>query len=195
MSIRGAGGGAFGAFIASVCCLLPLLLVFAGVGVAAGLVVSQYRPFFLLLGTLFVGLYIVLNLYVKVQGSCSFGEVIKKERRFVLTTIATFLFLLALVNLLVVPALGSMLAGEPEEPEAYPLKGVDLKISGMSCPSCADVLEEVLTGKAGVARAEVSYGEGSARVVFDPVQITVDEIIETLKPYRAEVISEWEVSS
>jgi len=80
MSARGIIGGAIGAIIASICYFLPLLLIFAGVSVAAGLVVSQYRPFFLLLGVLFVVFYILLNIYSKTQNSsCSFVEVSKKR--------------------------------------------------------------------------------------------------------------------
>jgi len=79
-----------------------------------------------------------------------------------------------------------------ENPETY--RTVELKITGMTCPGCADVLERLLIKKTGVVNADVDYESGYARVVFDPAQISVDEIVETLKPYEVEVISELEVN-
>ena len=195
MSARGIIGGAIGAIIASICYFLPLLLIFAGVSVAAGLVVSQYRPFFLLLGVLFVVFYILLNIYSKTQNSsCSFVEVSKKERKFVITTIFAFFTLFALINFLIIPMLDSTRGDKKvlENPETY--RTVELKITGMTCPGCADVLERLLIKKTGVVNADVDYESGYARVVFDPAQISVDEIVETLKPYEVEVISELEVN-
>ncbi|NOZ59759.1 MAG: hypothetical protein GXO66_09345 [Euryarchaeota archaeon] len=163
MSIRGAGGGAFGAFIGSACCLLPLLLVSAGVGIAAGLVVFQYRPFFLLLGTLFVVFYILLNLYIKAHVSCSLGEALREERRFVTTTIATFLLLLALVNFLAVPALGGRLAAETGEPGASAIDAAEAGAPEMGCPGCWEELEEVSPDD-GAAGAEAGYGKSGTEV-------------------------------
>ena len=197
MSLRGAGGGAIGALIASVCCLLPVLLLIAGVSVTAGLTVSKYRPFFLLLGVLFVVFYILVNLHSRAQVcACSFKEIFMKERRFVLTTSGAFLALFVVINILILPLLTGIMdaGGAANLGNESSIKGVELKISGMTCPSCADVIEEVLIKKAGVLRAEVSYEEGKAAVLFNPDKISVDEIIETIKPYKAEVISEWEVN-
>ena len=196
MSLRGAGGGAIGAFIASVCCVIPILILIAGLNVAAGLTVSQYRPFFLFLGVLFVAFYILVNLHSRVQiSTSSFREIFVRERGFVLTASGTFLGIFAAINVLIIPLLiGIVGADAAILVNERPISGVELKISGMTCPSCADVIEEVLIKKAGVLRAEVSYEEGKAAVLFNPDKISVDEIIETIKPYKAEVISEWEVN-
>ena len=194
MSLRGAGGGAIGALIASLCCLLPLLLLIAGVSVTAGLTVSQYRPFFLLLGVLFVVFYILVNLHYRARVcACSFREVFMRERGFVLATSGAFLVLFTVINILIVPLLTGAMGGVENQVDAQSLRGVELKISGMTCPSCAEVIEEMLGEEAGIVRAEVSYENAKAVVIFDPGKISVDDIVEKVKPYKAEVVSEWEV--
>jgi|Deesub1362B_J571_1020462.scaffolds.fasta_scaffold06839_2 hypothetical protein len=167
MSIkRGVAGGTIGTAIASICCLVPLLLLTAGVGVAASLVVSPYRPYFIMLGTAFVGLYIFLNIMGKASGcSSSFKEMFRSEKNFVFTTIATFAAGLLLVNLVVLPALGSEVTGKvaAKEYEASSLRGVEFKIAGMTCTSCADVLEDLLMKKEGVTSAYISYKKKGVR--------------------------------
>jgi cation-transporting ATPase V/Cu+-exporting ATPase len=52
----------------------------------------------------------------------------------------------------------------------------DFKVEGMTCGSCAARVQRVLGGQAGVARADVNFATGRARVVYDPAAVAVDEL-------------------
>jgi cation-transporting ATPase V len=52
----------------------------------------------------------------------------------------------------------------------------DFKVEGMTCGSCAARVQRVLGGQAGVARADVNFATGRARVVYDPAAVGVDEL-------------------
>lgn len=192
---EGVAGGATGAIIASICCIAPLILLIAGIGVTAGLVMSQYRPYFLLAGAAFVGLYIFIRLRKKARTcSCSYREMLGRESGFITTTLFAFLAGLLVINFVAIPLLGGAIAqGEPAATHSAELRGVELEITGMSCSGCATTIRELLMNKAGVVRAEISYEDGTGKVIFDPAIISVDEIIQTIKPYEAKMISEWEV--
>jgi len=56
-----------------------------------------------------------------------------------------------------------------------------IKVGGMSCQGCVKNITGVLSGMAGVTRAEVSLEEGEARVVFDPQTVTRDALVNAVE--------------
>ncbi|MCL4515718.1 MAG: heavy metal translocating P-type ATPase [Firmicutes bacterium] len=58
---------------------------------------------------------------------------------------------------------------------------VELKITGMSCASCANRIENGLTKAPGVTRAVVNLATEKATVEFDPETISVDALIKTVE--------------
>jgi copper chaperone CopZ len=67
------------------------------------------------------------------------------------------------------------------------MQSMTLEIDGMHCDGCARTIDHVLRRQPGVWEAEVSLDEGSARVLFDPEQVSVDQIAEAVRKagYRA----------
>lgn len=67
------------------------------------------------------------------------------------------------------------------------MKTVDLTIQGMHCEGCARTIETLLTTEPGVKAATVSYGSGSARVLFDPSGIDLPRLVKAVERagYRA----------
>lgn len=65
------------------------------------------------------------------------------------------------------------------------LRQATLKIDGMWCASCATGAEYALKDKVGVVDASVDYDSKSGRVIYDPLKISKDEIIQAVKPYVA----------
>ncbi len=55
-------------------------------------------------------------------------------------------------------------------------KKVELKISGMTCASCASTVEDALLGVEGVAGAQVNLGKETASVEYDPSKAKLSEM-------------------
>lgn len=53
------------------------------------------------------------------------------------------------------------------------MKTVTFKIEGMQCDACANRIKSLTEKLAGVQMAGVSFGQGEARILYDPQ--TVDE--------------------
>ena len=56
---------------------------------------------------------------------------------------------------------------------------IQLKITGMTCDSCAAHVKEALENAPGVQSAEVSYAEGSAQIAVE-VGTSPDALIATV---------------
>src|ERR1035437_5434036 len=55
-------------------------------------------------------------------------------------------------------------------------KKTELKISGMSCATCAITVEKSLAGLKGVSKAEVSSGTEIATVEYDPAKVSMADL-------------------
>ncbi len=67
------------------------------------------------------------------------------------------------------------------------LRQATLKIDGMFCVSCAIGAEYALKEKEGVIDASVDYYNENGKVIYDPLKISKDEIIQAVKPYTATI--------
>lgn len=70
------------------------------------------------------------------------------------------------------------------------MKKLELKIRGMTCPSCAFGVEYALKQEDGVLEVKVSYPAGKGEVVYDASRIQKEDIVAVIKPYTAEIIDE-----
>ena len=61
------------------------------------------------------------------------------------------------------------------------MKTARFKIDGMRCDGCADTVKAVVERQSGVQVAEVSYGQGQARILYDPRTITEDRLVTTVQ--------------
>lgn len=55
------------------------------------------------------------------------------------------------------------------------------KIIGMHCSSCAMTIDMDLEDLDGVKSAKTSYAKAETEVEFDPVKVTDDLVLETIK--------------
>lgn len=164
-------GAVLSAILSSACCWLPLLLIAFGAS-ATGVSVffETYRPY--LLGAtaflLAVGFYLV---YFRKQrcepgSTCAVPNprVIRFNKVMLwVATVAVFLF--ALFPNYLVFLIGS---GKDSGPITdLTGNGRVFRIEGMTCEACAVNLQSHLVKVPGVARAEVSYKSGTARIFFD----------------------------
>ena len=174
-------GSTIAAFVASLCCLGPLLLGGFGLGVALVATFTPLRPYFLAVSAvlLVAGFYFVYNT-PKAARVCE-GEVCAPESRTRrMAKPLLWLATLAVVALAFFPSYGAKLVGTARiaAPSAGArIETAELKITGMDCEVCAGVIQRKLLETRGVLKAQVRYPAGSATVQFDASQTDPEKLI------------------
>ena len=177
-------GAVVAAFVASLCCLGPLLL--GAIGLSGALVASfaPLRPYFLAVSAVLLagGFYFAYRKPKAAEG-CE-GQVCAPESRTrrlakPLLWIAT----VAVLALALFPSYGGRLVsatGVSSQTAGATVQTAELKISGMVCEVCAGVVKRKLTETPGVVAAEVDYSGGRATVKYDPAKTTPDKLAEAV---------------
>ena len=188
-------GSAVAAFVASLCCLGPLILGGVGLGAVLMATFAPLRPYFLTLSAMLLalGFYFVYR-KPRTAEACE-GEVCASDSRArraakPLLWLAT----LAVLALALFPYYGARLlparAAAPPAATATPATA-ELKISGMSCEACAGVVKAKLLETAGVVEAEVHYAAGRARVKYDPAKTDPGQLVAAVNAtgYQATLLN------
>ena len=68
----------------------------------------------------------------------------------------------------------------PDDPRAIRQERID--ISGMTCPSCSWVMEQVVLSKTGVSQAQVDFFTGTGTITYDMRLTSVDDIRSFVAP-------------
>ncbi len=68
-------------------------------------------------------------------------------------------------------------------------KKAELKISGMTCATCAVNIEESLTNLKDVSKAQVNFGTDTAHVEYDPSKVTLDDLEKAVKGAGYDVVN------
>jgi len=187
-------GSVVAAFLASLCCLGPLLLGGLGLGTVLVATFAPLRPYFLALSALLLGagFYLVYRKPKLVQPceseTCAPRAPGKRAAKGLL-----WLAALAVLALALFPEYGGKLAGTSAVSRAAGITRLDtseLKITGMDCEVCAGVIQHKLLETPGVAKASVEYPAGHAKVQFDPSQVTPERIVEVVNStgYKASLL-------
>ena len=180
------GGAVVAAVLSSACCWLPLLLIGLGASAVglAGFFEAYRLP--LLAATallLAIGFYLVYfrKQWCEPGGACAVPN--PRQARFNKITLWVATGVVLVFALF--PNYVGILAGGADEPPSATLSGEShvYRIEGMTCESCAANLERSLSGVPGIAGAEVSYGEKTARVFLEdkvtpPTDGTIRKVIE-----------------
>lgn len=187
-------GSVLAAFLASLCCLGPLLLGGLGLGTALVATFAPLRPYFLALSAvlLAVGFYLVYRKPKPAQaceGEACAPQAPGERAAKAMLWLAT----LAVLALALFPKYGAKLASA--NAVAAPAKTValetsELKVLGMDCEVCARVIERKLLETPGVAKAQVEYPAGHATVQFDRSQISPEKLVEVVNStgYKASLL-------
>ncbi|HVW12049.1 MAG TPA: cation transporter, partial [Bryobacteraceae bacterium] len=61
------------------------------------------------------------------------------------------------------------------------IEEVELPISGMTCASCARIVEGQLASTPGVAKASVNIATRTASVRYDPEKLGVEELVDAVE--------------
>ena len=206
---EGVSKGIFSGFLASLCCIGPLVIVLFGLGsISFALSISQYRPYFLGLGILFMIGAIFLHLNKKnktCEINCFSVEGLKKEKKFLISIIISMVIIYIFAIYVLVPLISPTIYNGMAQKTATQsgdllnqinensdLRVLNLKINGMTCTGCASGLQSILQGLEGVIEAKVSYSKGIGQVIYNPKIITKEQIVNNAfsSPYSAEIISD-----
>ncbi len=178
-------GSAVAAFVASLCCLGPLLLGGIGIGAALTAMFAPLRPYFLALSAvlLAMGFYFAYR-KPKPAEPCASEVCAADSRTGRVVRPLLWLATLAVAALAFFPAYGGKLVGGGRAVAApvatAELKTAELKISGMVCEACADVVKHKLMETPGVAQADVNYAAGHATVKYDPTRAAPTQLVEAV---------------
>lgn len=61
------------------------------------------------------------------------------------------------------------------------MEKITLNVGGMHCGSCATSIQMYLSTQDGVAKSTVDYNGKKAEIEFDPVKISLEKIIDSVK--------------
>lgn len=206
---KGVIAGFWSGILTSLCCIGPLVIILFGLGtVSFALSISQYKPYFLGLGFLFMVSVIVLHLRKK-NKTCDIHyfslEGLKRERHFILSIILSTVIIYVLALYVVMPTISPIIYGQSRETTSLIQTGnivnptnensnlhiLSLKVNGMTCASCAYGIQSILESLDGVVKAKVNYPEGTASVIYDADKITKEEMANSLEsPYSTEIIND-----
>ena len=56
------------------------------------------------------------------------------------------------------------------------MKNATFNVNGMHCDGCAQIVQSVLERQDGVQTCAVSFADGTARVLFDPVRVDESQL-------------------
>ena len=190
-------GAVFAAFVASLCCILPLLFVVFGLSVfGAATIFETARPYLLGAAALLLafGFY---RAYIRREEACSVGEECAAKPISRISRIGLWLGLVGVVAFALAPYYTGIIARNVVTQNTQPAANVSaiveqakFKITGMTCSGCAVSIQTELEKTEGMRRAEVSYELGEAIVDYDPKVIAPEKIRDVINQtgYKAEIV-------
>jgi mercuric ion transport protein len=205
-SKRGITIGIISALIASLCCVGPIIILLLGLStVSFALSLSKYKLYFLLGGIAFATLAIAIYLRQRSKAcSCSYKESIKREKKFLITTLAIIVSIYFLVTYVISPKAFSLLYPQKQisnegskNPTLNNLRFLTLKIDGMYCSGCAASIEYFLLNYVnGIINAKVYFPSGKGEITYDTTKISKEKIVEKINsefPYKAYIINDTSI--
>ncbi len=172
---------------ASLCCIGPLVAV--GLGLAAFGAATQFeslRPYLLVATAALLGTALYLTYRKPSQEECE-GQACavgpkEKSRKILLWVVtavvagfAAFPYYAGFFWGQSTPALSTALAAAGGSAMA------EFHVEGMTCAGCAATLDNALKKTAGVTTVAVSLEGKSARVGYDPSQVSMDQLLALMK--------------
>jgi copper chaperone len=165
--------------------------VLAGLGigaVAAAQSFAPYRPLFLALTTVLLGLGFYFAYRKPKQAAACNGEVCETPRVARWGRPLLWIATAIVVALVAFPYYYGPLRAALDKPRQTPavasvpaqLATVELKVSGMTCEGCAVSVRNALLETPGVTSAEVDLESARAKVQYDRAQVSTGKLIEAI---------------
>lgn len=181
------------AIFASICCLGPIILAAIGLsGIAMFSSLAKYRLIFVVL-TFGIIIYAFYSVYAKKKHICEDGTCLMKSgspgEKVILWIITVIV-----IGLLLFPEIKSRLSVSSVSGNIGITKGnkISFQIGGMTCESCAQIIESVLSKIKGINSADVSFNDKEAVIYFDEKVVSVERIKNAIKKIGYQVLVQKE---
>ncbi|HEY9363097.1 MAG TPA: mercuric transport protein MerTP [Chitinophagaceae bacterium] len=175
--------GLISAFAASLCCITPVIALFAGTSSIAATFswIEPARPY--LIGVSVVALALAWYLKLKPQAANTCCAVDGKPK-FIQSK--TFLMLITIFAAVVIafPYYSKIFFPKTEKQivfvEKSNIQSAEFKISGMTCEGCTEEVKHEVNKLQGILKSEASYQNANAMVQFDNSKTSIAEITKAI---------------
>ncbi|MFN3996192.1 mercuric transport protein MerTP [Algoriphagus sp.] len=188
-----AGASILSAFVASLCCITPILAVISGAtGLAASFAwLDSFRPFLIILTCMILAWawYRALRPRTKAEIECACDEnpsFIQSKKFLGIVTIFSVL-------LLVFPNYAQIIAPSPAAKEIILVSADDIQsltwsIKGMTCDGCEIAVENEVNKLPGILAVDAIYAESAVNVKFDQTKTNSKSIVEAISKTGYQVL-------
>jgi copper chaperone CopZ len=191
-------GAISAAIAASVCCVVPLILLTLGISgawVSNLAAFEPYRPIFISISLSLLGLafYRVYSKSIKsIDNECTTGNICATPQANKITKIIFTLSTVLILGLVTFPYATTYIYANETLQQEIPTERVILKIENMTCSTCAITVKKSLMALAGIESVIVTANPPEAIVVFEPTKASINDLIEatTNAGYPSSVIEE-----
>jgi copper chaperone CopZ len=176
------GAGLFAAFVASLCCVTPVLAFLAGIGGVASTFswIEPFRPYLIGLTALLLGFAWYQKLKPQWDPECACEEDPSFWNTKGFLGIVTILAAL----LLAFPYYSDAFFPKQDKQVVYVqesyVQTITLDIEGMTCTGCEASVKNAASGVNGVLEADASYDTGKATVKYDQRKTSREAIIAAI---------------
>lgn len=176
--------GVISAFAASLCCITPVIALFAGTSSIAATFswIEPARPY--LIGLSIIALAFAWYLKLKQQATDDCGCAVDGKPKFIQSK--TFLLVISIFAALVIafPYYSKIFFSKTEKQivfvEKSNIQSAEFKISGMTCEGCTEEVKHEVNKLHGILKSEASYQNANAMVQFDNSKTSIAEITKAI---------------
>lgn len=175
-------GAILAAIAASLCCVVPFVLLAVGIGgawIGNLSVLAPYRPIFIVISLVFLG-FAFYRVYRKPKAEeCEPGSYCANPQSNRINKIVLWLVTVLILGLFAFPYLMPHLTARNQQTESTFSQQVTLKVDGMTCAGCVTTVTKSLSQLDGVNKAQVTLEPPAAVVIYDSTKVTINEMIQS----------------
>lgn len=177
------------AMAASLCCITPLLALFAGASGAASSFswLEPVRPFLIVLSIVTLGFAWYRSFSKKENAACGpDGTCTVEKKGFFVSTTFLPVVTIAAIALMAFPYYANIFYPSAEKQslvvvESTNIQAAKFTIKGMTCAGCEEHVNNELSKVSGVIDYKTSYAEKSSLVTFNKTKVDVKTILASIK--------------
>lgn len=187
---RWMGAGLFAAFVASLCCITPVVGFLAGIGGIASTFswIEPFRPYLIGLTTVLLGFawYQKLKPTGDVECACDEKPSFWQTKKFlgIVTVLA--------VVLMSFPYYSDAFFSKPYQEVVYVQKDqvqtVTFEVEGMTCTGCEETVKAASLSLSGVLEADASYKTSKATIKYDKSRVDLEQITSAINKTGFKVV-------
>lgn len=176
--------GIIAAFAASLCCITPVLALFAGFSSAASSLswLERARPFLIGLAIATLGFAWYRSLRSKTDTCCGpDGSCAVEKKNFLASKTFLIIITIAAIALIAFPYYAKIFYPKPQKQnivvvESNNIQSASFTIKGMTCQGCETEVNNELHKVPGVIDAETHYAKGTSVVRYDKTKATAEQL-------------------